>query len=390
MYNYIITGSRCKEVKFKILETAYNNIFFKMDYFENILTLFCKIQKVYNGFSRFAHIYKFKRAKIKINSDVYLNIINKTDKNVITIYDSDNSCNYLFIITDLINIIKKSLINSPNFFSEPCECKNPYTNIPFNKSTLYNIYFFIKYKNYIIPDFVQNYFLVNFDLNKFAENNSFMIREYAIMDLIDNSTNDEMYDMTLSMLKRYNFRKHRICKDFPKNTLAKIMKPYVQYYYIANYSLCFERKHKYKYDLKQKLNRFFKFNPKFGRKYLKSQFIFHSKLVNNWVNIYDDKHIEFYENNNSFITSHLKNNIFNYDYVEHDNDYNDDNDVNDYNDGNDDNDDNDYNGSYEHPIASSIQESFINENIYVNNNYIHSNENINDDYDYNYENDTIS
>ena len=138
------------------------------------------------------------------------------------------------------------------------------------------------------------------------------------------------------------------------------------------------------------INRFFKFNPKFGRKYLKSQFIFHSKLVNNWVNIYDDKHIEFYENNNSFITSHLKNNIFNYDYVEHDNDYNDDNDVNDYNDGNDDNDDNDYNGSYEHPIASSIQESFINENIYVNNNYIHSNENINDDYDYNYENDTIS
>ena len=64
-------------------------------------------------------------------------------------------------------IINNALSNSPDFFSVPLVIKNPYNNVPFNKSTLYNIYFNIMSKTYIVSELIHKFFLTNFDINKF-------------------------------------------------------------------------------------------------------------------------------------------------------------------------------------------------------------------------------
>lgn len=314
-YNYVMHSKRNVQ-KFEFLRSILENAFCSNEFKEKILTLFCKIQKINAAFSRLSFIYKYKKASIKINTDVFLNPIKLGDKNIICIFDKDNSCKYLFMINDIIQIIKKSLTNSPYFFSDPLESKNPYTNIPFNKSTLYNIYFFIKEKHYIVPELIQNFFNKNFDLEEFRKNNTYIIRDYVIKDFIDNIDPEEAEIYIFAMLEKYYKKKIYIDIDFPKNKLLEIMRPYLHYYFIITYSLCMGKRHEYFHKLEEKLQRFFKFNRKFGRKYFKLKTISENASTNPFdpmnkikkrVIMFDDLHVNFHEKENfSFLTSHIR------------------------------------------------------------------------------------
>jgi len=317
-YEYVLHENR-KISKFHLLKSIYANMFFPNELKENMLNLFCSIQRTNGAFSRLAYIYKFKKAETMIKDDMFLNPIEATDKTTITIYDSQNGSKYLFSITDLIQIIKKSLIHSPNFFSDPLECKNPYTNIAFNKSTLYNIYFFIRHKNYVMPQVIQKFFLSNFDLENFSKNNLFYIREEAIKDYANNLQPRDVAGYVDIMLKNYLKKKIYIHPDFPKNVLGNIMRPYLYYYLIATNSLCFEKRHEYSKKLLLKFDRFFRFNPNFGKKYLKldkpfcniskhNPFYVESIHKAKKIFVFDDKHVDFHEKEKkeSFLTSHLK------------------------------------------------------------------------------------
>ena len=129
---------------------------------EEFIDYFYKIQKTYNTLNRFVYNYKFKKTKIVVNTDMGLNELNENDKNVICIID--NNSKYLFHVNDLIKMINVSLTNSYLFFSEPKSVKNPYNNLPFNKSTLYNIYFHIRYKTDYYPELLFKFFECNFNI----------------------------------------------------------------------------------------------------------------------------------------------------------------------------------------------------------------------------------
>ena len=91
------------------------------------MNYFCKIQKTYNILNRFVFNYKYKKAKVVTNTDMFLNTLHINDKNVICIFQ-DNS-KYLFNINDLVKISYSSLTNAYMFFSEPLPIKNPYNNL---------------------------------------------------------------------------------------------------------------------------------------------------------------------------------------------------------------------------------------------------------------------
>ena len=97
--------------------------------------------------NRFVYNYKYNKAKIVVDTDMGLNKLNINDHNVFCLFH--NNSKYLFLINDLIKIINSSLTNSYMFFSQPLPSKNPYNNLPFTKSNLYNIYLFLKFKIYL-------------------------------------------------------------------------------------------------------------------------------------------------------------------------------------------------------------------------------------------------
>lgn len=304
--------------KYNFFYYTINNFLMPIEYLEEFINYFCKIQRTYKLLNSFIAIYKYKKAKIVVNVDMCLNEININDKNVICILHYNSK--YLFHINDLINIINTALTNSRNFFSEPVSIKNPYNNLPFEKSTLYNIYFYIKYHTHFQPKFFNNFFDCDFNLNIFAQQNEYLLREYIINNYVYKSTavvlKKEIDSMLIMFNRKYVYEKHKynikIDKSFPVNKLIKIMQPYLLLYCISHYSLLEYRRKEAAQCLNKKLISFYKFNPLFGRKKYKIEFIqcenFKKKITGKRI-IYDDRHILFNnieQQNKYFLNDHLK------------------------------------------------------------------------------------
>jgi hypothetical protein len=294
--------------KFKYFIDEINNIFLTEEQKDDFINVFCKIQKTYLALSKFAYIYKYKKAKIVVDFDLCLNPIDINNKNTICLFQKKYK--FYFKINDLINIIDTALSNSPNFFSDSLISKNPYNNVPFNKSTLYNIYFNITEKTYIIPELIHKFFLCDFNLNKFEKEFEYLIREHAIQKYIKNSDIASLYNSVLIMLDYYNYTtinsSIKIHQNFPKKQLVDIMKPYLTLYFSHKYSLITTKKIQSKNILYKKLNDFYMFNPVFGRQQITVQTIFskNKKIYKN-IYTYNDKHISFYIDSKTFLTSHL-------------------------------------------------------------------------------------
>jgi hypothetical protein len=296
--------------KFKFIKQVLENIFVEKDVKKFFLECMQKIQKIYWALQKFAFLYKFKKSEIVVKEDLYLNTIDVKAKNVICIFQ-DNS-RYLFILSDLVNIINMSLSNCPHFFSEPLSCKNPYNNNPFNKSTLYNIYFSIVKYNLSIPELFHLFFLTNFNLTLFKENNEYFIREYAIKDYIKSKDVTILYEDIMIMLNNIFIgfgKKFNIDPNFPIKKLVDIMRPYLLLHFMSRYSLNTEKQLKSYSLLKKKLLRFYNFNPIFGRKKIDLISIYCSvlkKMVVKKVIYFMDKAISFNEKEPEFMSSHFK------------------------------------------------------------------------------------
>jgi len=313
--------------KFKLLNEITENIFYTQEIKANFLSYFIKIQKTYNAFSRVAFLHRYKKAKIMVNTDLIMNEIKENDKYIYCLLQ--NNCKYLFNIHELIKIVHNSIANSHHFFSNPTPIKNPYNNIIFNKSTLYNIYFFIREKTKLHPELFHYFFKTNFDLNKFVKKYQYVLRNFSIKNYLMNSSKNSICNSIDCMLDHYNsyvkYRQYQIIIDetFPKDLLVKIMKPYLELFITSQYSLLYTDRIQCKKLLKKMLLEFNKFNPLFGRKIYKKNLDFldnfeDSSNISEKVE-YNIKHIRFCydfdqrKEKTIFMDSHASNLIEDYD-----------------------------------------------------------------------------
>jgi hypothetical protein len=248
-----------------------------------------------------------------VDTDLILNEISENNKFVYCLFQ--NNCKYLFNIHELIKIIHNSIANSCHFFSIPIPIKNPYNNIILNKSTLYNIYFFIQSKTLLRPELFYYFFKTSFNIIKFNNEYKHLLRNFAIKNYLNNNSKDIIYNDVEYMINEYNelvnYRTHQIIIDhtFPKDLLIEIMTPYLLLFIKSHFSFMYTDRLLAKKLLKQKLYEFSKFNPQFGRKIYK-------KTVNVTIGInktetfqYNTKHIAFNESENvkdknEFMKSH--------------------------------------------------------------------------------------
>lgn len=294
-----------RKIKFEFLRDNLKNDFLLKEQKECFFDVFSVLQKCVASFSRFIHLIKYKKSKIYNTVDLYGDPILTKSRNTIVIYQ--NNTRYHFTLRELIKTINTSLSNSPYFFSEPVACKNPYTNLPFDKSALYNIYFAIKSSSYLMPVLFHQYFLTNFDLYQFSLKNEVLVRDYYVDSYLLNlsfTEEETIRDKVLSMFETYDITKIKINRNFPEERLLEIMRPYLNIYYKSRYYLQPSLRKYYSVILKYKLHEFVKFNPIFGRKYISYKKNIGGRIVDREVK-YNDNHIPFFLRPTIYEMSHL-------------------------------------------------------------------------------------
>ena len=339
IYNYyqfmmysVYDPAKFLSCKFKLLRDGLENIFYT-DLIKNAhVNIFCKLQKVYRCMCRVAFIYKFKRAKLQVTTDLLLNDLLPNDKNVLNIFDSNSK--YLFSLTDLVNVFYTSLCNSSYFIPSPVACKNPYNNLPFSKANLYNIYFFILRNKVQVPVIIQNYFLCNFSLRLFHFENKRLIHEISIQRYVNSSPPTYLYSSITDMLYEHNIHRPRlkIHPEFPVNKLVEIMKPYLMLYYKSKYSGVRRLNTKNHVLLCKKMKEFIRFNPKFGQKIKPTSSVNSTWICQPFPVVFNERHIIYSLRNqdeSTFVGSHLSVDAYNTDDDDDDDSEDDDDDDND-------------------------------------------------------------
>lgn len=278
---------------------------------EEFEVLFSNIQKTYYAFQKLAFLYKIKKAKYIVVEDLCLNPISLDLKDVICIFQNNNK--YLFRIRELIKIIENALTNAPGFFCDPLKIKNPYNNIPLSKSTLYNIYFFMKYNTYIFSEIFHRFFMCNFNLTKFFVENESLLREYSIDNYLRNASTIALYMDAMEMLDAYNSEPEIISgrniiyvdKHFPKKELVEIMMPYLKLYLNFIYNMTNVKRQHSKRMLIEKLKKFNQYNETFGKRFYTLGRNKSGEVE--MMQDFDRKHIKFIRGTTqSFMTSHLQ------------------------------------------------------------------------------------
>lgn len=350
IFFYILNNlqlNKCSS-KFILLNETINNYYFseKDQEKKEFIMLFNKIQKIYHTLNRFVYLYKVKKSKLIVDTDMQLNKINLSEPNVICIYHVNTK--YLFKIDDLLKMVYMSLTNCFSFFAEPISIKNPYNNISFGKSILYYIYSYLISNariQYIKPEYLDIFFKFkecNFNMTKFVDNYEYILREYAIKNYMNNTSKSIIKHQILHMIDDYNSniirnnKKILIDPEFPDNELISIMKPYLYLKLESNYSLIGKNKSIAKNKLNIKLKEFQNYNPVFGRKIIKFKDVIYNgktKRIKSHIG-FNTRHQKF----NSYTIEKFMNNHLAYKYDENDN-------------NNNDNEDDDYNSDEEHNNA---------------------------------------
>ena len=255
--------------KFKIIkEYVIDNKDYSDNATEKFINIFYDIQKHYHVLSRFVNRVRWNIASsYECDCDLNMTPLNTISDNLkITLLENKNK--YSFRLSDLINIINNSLSYSPDFFAKPLDVKNPYTNIAFSHSNLYNIYFKIRESTLLMPVLFHQFFTVDFDLEIFFYNNESLIREHMLNDYNKSTDTSTMAYEIFKMIRKNKtlFRPLNINPNFPKDKLVLTFRNMLKSYFDSLYSYCDSKRIFSKRNFRYQCKHFIRKYPRFGRK----------------------------------------------------------------------------------------------------------------------------
>jgi len=237
---------------------------------ENYLLFFGKIQKIYWMFNRLAFRWKYKRAPIAVDSDIYFCPIEPNKSFNCIVYQ--NQKKFYFKISDLLTIIENACCTTEDSF-ELCSkySQNPYTRENLQNIVLYRFYFHVLlYSSIPIPTWFQYFFREHFSLVPFTLKYSCMLKKRAIYKYITSADhNDAGFVNDIRHLIKHNIytKRWKIDPEFPLSILVDVMRPYIYLFYLTSSAdASLDLILYYKTLLNSKLNRLAIFYPCFGRK----------------------------------------------------------------------------------------------------------------------------
>ena len=194
---------KTNDIKFFFYD-IYDSVYLKQSSISKLSKIYIKSKKIKNSFEHFIRLYKIKKAiKYDCHVDLYFKDLKSFPENqIITIFQ--NKTLYKFRIANLISMWIDVLYNNSSLFPTPKQLKNPYTNVPFKKNNLYNIYFSILNSKFNIPIIITQFYRNEFCINKFTTNVFCDLKDNAIKNFIENGSCSEKFDYIRDFFHYYS------------------------------------------------------------------------------------------------------------------------------------------------------------------------------------------
>jgi hypothetical protein len=202
-------------------------------------------QQHYHAFRCLAYRWRIRTSVTHNLLDFSLSPIDTQSRHAFPVYQGRNC--YWFYLWDLRKHWMHSLTNLASYlFCSPVDFRNPYTNLPFRKSDLYNIYFRMKDTMVTIPPLLTLYFQMNFSIHVLCKYhlNDFLMP--TVDDFMKNGAEEDILFEEDNMVIELNL---------DRQMFAHLsLKPYVRLYLLSKYSANVIWQEVFRRDLVQLLN----------------------------------------------------------------------------------------------------------------------------------------
>ena len=232
---------------------------------KDVLDLYFVAKMLKNTFQKYIKKRKTTKLVPNNNTDLYFNDIEDYPYYQTINIISENVL-YRFRLSDMVNMWLKCLKNTENLFVKPIEFKNPYTNLPFKKYNLYNIFIGLTFSKYQVPHLIREFIKSYCEINKFTFNCYPYLKDNAINVFFETAHTYEYMEQINNML--HEFRKHIDYVYFPeeltyrrKRRIVSYLKPILRNYLYGTYGCNPLKKIDTYSKSKEEIKDFFKDNP---------------------------------------------------------------------------------------------------------------------------------
>ena len=251
---------------------SFNDLIYTFPYFssderEELIHLFQKSQRHYFSLHRFLHRCLRMLPSVQgTNLDLELQpLSNISDEWKVSLWE--NHRNYVFKLTDLLRIIRKSLTLSLSFFPDPRHPFNPYTNLPFSDCSLYRIYYAVKRSPLPCCTVLQLYYESGFCLVKLVSRHEYYLRKIIVKDFLLHASLYEKTDYIRSMLHEFSDCVNSLIlhASFPEEKLAYDMRLFLKTYLAYQTEVIDAKRVNLRRKLRRWLQAFASSKPMWGR-----------------------------------------------------------------------------------------------------------------------------
>jgi len=224
--------------KFQVLKDVLQSFSMKTESKDKFCNVFNKSQRHYFAFCKLAYIYKLRKYTHAVDTDLYLNKLSPSQKNVISVIQ--NKKIYLFTLQDLTKIIVNSLTICDDMFIAPKSPKNPYNNMDFSKADIFNLFWKHITSLLRVPTIIDKFVYNNMDLSSFVAQCHGHIIDNEIHQIVTSSNISVQAEHIREMIAEWYHREDMFLNfnmNFPKERLVEIFLPYLELYLKFRYSL---------------------------------------------------------------------------------------------------------------------------------------------------------
>ena len=224
--------------KFQVLKDVLQSFSMKTESKDKFCNVFNKSQRHYFAFCKLAYIYKLRKYTHAVDTDLYLNKLSPSQKNVISVIQ--NKKIYLFTLQDLTKIIVNSLTICDEMFIAPKSPKNPYNNMDFSKADIFNLFWKHITSLLRVPTIIDKFVYNNMDLSCFVAQCHGHIIDNEIRQIVTSSNISVQVEHIREMIAEWYHREdmfQNFDMNFPKERLVEIFLPYLELYLKFRFSL---------------------------------------------------------------------------------------------------------------------------------------------------------